>query len=267
MSVYINENIFSSLELNDVYFNCLFEKLSNTDKSIVEFHINEESKYNRDKHIFGYGSSFLNYAISYKNYIPFLYDMIRYELEDFVEKIENYTIFEDFKPFEVPVESWVQVILKSEKKGGETLNVELKRIPTESQNKDGKRNDLYGHINALENGEGGYIFIGIDESKKGLERIVGLEPYLRDSGKTLDKVKVEIIDKCFKYLHKFEYRIEANQYKGKSLIRIKVNSNQGKMSTFYPKNGDPCAFIKLNGKKKIMSPEEITKRAVIYQKL
>lgn len=267
MSVYINENISSSLELNVVSFNCLFEKLSNTDKSIVEFHINEESKYNREKHIFGYGSSFLNYAISYKNYIPFLYDMIRHELEEFVEKVENYNIFEDFTPFEVPVESWVQVILKTEKKGGETLNVELKRIPTESKNKDGKRNDLYGHINALENGEGGYIFIGVDESEKGLDRITGLELYMRNNSKTLDMIKREIIDKCIKYLHKFEYRIDANQYKGKSLIRIKVNSNQGKISTFYPQNGDPCAFIRLNGKKKLMSPEEIAKRAVIYQKL
>lgn len=267
MSVYLNENFSPSLELNDISFNCLFEKLSKTDKSIVEFHLNEESKYNSEKHIFGYGSSFLNYAISYKNYIPFLYDMIRYELEDFVEKIENYTIFEDFKPFEEPVESWVQVILKTEKKGGETLNVELKKIPTESKNKDGKRNDIYGHINALENGEGGYIFIGVDDSEKGLDRITGLEHYMHDNSKTLDMIKRETIDKCFKYLHKFEYRIDANQYKGKSLIRIKVNSNQGKISTFYPKNGDPCAFIRLNGKKKIMSPEEITKRAMIYQKL
>jgi len=267
MSVYINEKISPFLELNDVFFECFFEKLSNTDKNIVEFHINEEGKYNRDKHIYGYGSSFLNYAISYKNHIPFLYDMIRHELEEFVEKFENYTIFEDFKPFEAPVESWVQVILKTEKKGGETLNVELKQIPTESQNKNGKKNDLYSHINALENGEGGYIFIGVDESKKGLDRIIGLEPYMRDSGKTLDMVKREIIDKCFKYLHKFECRIDVNQYKGKSLIRIKVNSNQGKISTFYPQNGDPCAYIRLNGKKKLMSPEEIAKRAVIYQKL
>lgn len=266
MSIYIDE-LTSSFDLNDVYFNCFFEKLPNTDKSTVEFHLNEKVKYNEDKHIFGYGSGFLNYAISYKNQIPFLYDIIRYELEEIVEKVENYTIFEDFKPFEVPVESWVQVISKTEIKGGETLNIELKQIPTESQIKNGKKNDLYGHINALENGEGGYIFIGVDESKKGLDRIIGLEPYMRDSGKTLDIVKREIIDKCFKYLHKFECKIDANQYEGKSLIRIKVNSNQGKISTFYPQNGDPCAFIRLNGKKKLMSPEEIAKRAVIYQKL
>ena len=126
---------------------------------------------------------------------------------------------------------------------------------------------LYGHINALENGEGGYIFIGVDESEKDLDRITGLEHYMHDNGKTLDMIKREIIDKCFKYLHKFEYRIDANQYIGKSLIRIKVNSNQGKISTFYPQNGDQCAFIRLNGKKKLMSPEEIAKRAVIYQKL
>lgn len=38
--------------------------------------------------------------------------------------------------------------------------------------------------------------------------------------------------------------------KGKILIRIKVDSNQGKISTFYSQNVDPCAFIRLNGKKK-----------------
>lgn len=28
-------------------------------------------------------------------------------------------------------------------------------------------NDIYGQINAFENGKGGYIFLGADEKKKG----------------------------------------------------------------------------------------------------
>ena len=268
MSVYINEKTSSVLfGLKKIFFECFFEKLPENHKSNVEFHINEKGEFNKDKHIYGFGSSFLNYVISYKNPLPFLYDIIRHDLDEIIQKVENYTIFEDFKPFEAPIESWIQYILETEKKGGETLNIELKQIPTESQNRNGKGNDIYGHINAMENSEGGYIFIGVDELKKGIDRIIGLEPYFRDTGKNLDMVKREILDKCFKYLHKFEYRIEANQYKGKTLIRIKVHSNRGKISTFYPEKGDPCSFLRLNGKKILMTPEQIFERAVIYRKI
>ncbi|MFX1383134.1 MAG: helix-turn-helix domain-containing protein, partial [Promethearchaeota archaeon] len=266
MSIYINEK--SSPMFNgfvDVYFSVFFERLHKKEESTIEFHINEEVKYDKYKHIYGYETSFLNCIISYKNPLPFIYEILQYDLEDIIQKIENYTIFEDLKPFEEPVVSWIQMILKAEDRGGETLNIELKRIPKEAKNKDGKGNDLYGHINAMENSDGGYIFIGVDESKTGLDKIVGLEPFFRDSNLRLDDVKRIIIDKCFKYLHKYVYKVEANKYNGKTLIRIKVKSNKGKISTFFPKNGDPCAFFRLNGKKIKMTPEQIAERAVNYQ--
>ncbi len=67
------------------------------------------------------------------------------------------------------------------------------------------------------------------------------------------------------FLNRYIIKVEANKYNGKTLIRIKVNSNKGKISTFYPENGDPCAFFRLNGKKIIMTPEQIAKRASNYE--
>jgi len=66
-------------------------------------------------------------------------------------------------------------------------------------------------VNAMENTQGGYIFIGVDESKNGLDKIIGLEPYFQSSGKNLDKVKREINQKCFKYLHKVNFLISKRK--------------------------------------------------------
>jgi hypothetical protein len=267
MGVYIKKlnNPFLN-HSEDLIIECFFEKLEKANESCIEFYIDKNEVFDRNKHLFMYGTKFTNYAISYKNPLPFLYSIIRSELQIIIREIENYRIYEDLKPFKAPIESWIQTILRTEKKGGETINIELKRIPTESKNKDGKGNDLYGTINAMENSEGGYIFIGVDESKEGLDKIIGLEPYFCYSDKNLDMIKREIIDKCYKYLHKRDYLIEADQYRGKTLIRIRVKSNNGRISEFYPEQGDPCMFIRLNGKKEQMTPTEIRKRVLSYEK-
>ena len=47
-------------------------------------------------------------------------------------------------------------------------------------------------INAFENGKGEYIFLGADEKKKGISKIVGLNSYLSKKSITLDKLKRDI---------------------------------------------------------------------------
>ncbi len=244
--------------VKDSFFTCFFEKLTKGEENQVEFFYNTEEKWDTNKYIYGHGHRFSSLLHSYRNHLPYLYSFVEDELEEIISKIANYTIFEDFKPFESTIESWIQLILATEKKGGETANIELKIIPKESNNKDGSGNDLYGHINSFENGDGGYIFIGVDESKQGLDKIIGIEPFLRSTKKTIDQVKREIQEKSMKYLKKWPL-LEVNQYKGKTLIRIKIHSNKGNISNFYPENGDPCAFIRLNGKKEKMTPEQIFK--------
>lgn len=140
----------------------------------------------------------------------------------------------------------------------------MKRIPTESVNKDGSGNDIYSEINAFENGEGGYLFIGVDENEKGLEKIVGLKNYFHNNKKNLDMVKREILDKCLKYLGK-TYRIDADNFEGKTLIRIKISPNYGHVSWFRPEKGNPCAYIRENAKKRIMTPEEIEERLKVLR--
>jgi len=58
--------------------------------------------------------------------------------------------------------------------------------------KSNHRNDIYGQINAFENGKGGFIFLGADEKKKGISKIVGLNSYLSKKSITLDKLKRDI---------------------------------------------------------------------------
>jgi len=194
-----------------------------------------------------------------RNALPYTYRFIKEELYDILEKIQSDSIFDDIKPYIAHADSWIQTILAAEKRGSEDYNIELKRIPTESKKKDGSGNDIYSEINAFENSEGGYLFIGVDEKKNAIDKIVGLEGYFRDQKKNIDIVKREIIDKCFKYLGK-TYRIDSDTFEGKSLIRIKVSSNYGNVSWFKPESGNPCAFFRENGKKRIMRPEEIENR-------
>ena len=59
--------------------------------------------------------------------------------------------------------------------------------------------------------------------KKGISKIVGLNSYLSKKSITLDKLKRDIQIKCWNYLEK-DPRIEANEYQGKILLRIKILS-------------------------------------------
>ena len=203
-------------------------------------------------------NQFANPYNAQRNALPYTYQFIIEELYEIIEKFQSDSIFDEIKPYIAHAESWIQTILAAEKRGNEDYNIELKCIPTESKKKDGSGNDIYSEINAFENSEGGYLFIGVDERKKGLEKIVGLEGYFRDQHKNIDLVKREITDKCIKYLRR-SYRIDSDSFEGKTLIRIKVSSNYANLSWFEPENGNPCAFLRENGKKRIMKSHEIEK--------
>ena len=196
----------------------------------------------------------------YVNSLPYTYDFLKGELSDVIEYIKDDTIFDDIKPFHSSVKSWINQILKAETRGGEDYTIELKSIPTESELGNGSGNDLYGHINAFENWEGGYVFLGINENKRGKNKVIGLEDYLRDNHKTVDQLKREIRQKCWNYLKKDNYRIEIRQYKEKTLMRIRVPSNNGNLSFFYTKDGSRTAYSRRNGEKVRMDDGEIDKR-------
>lgn len=72
-------------------------------------------------------------------------------------------------------------------------------------------------------------------------------------------VKREITDKCLKYLSK-TYRIDADSYKGKTIIRIKVCSNYGNISWFTPEKGNPCVYIRETGQKRTLTNDEMVAR-------
>lgn len=194
------------------------------------------------------------------NALPITYDKIRKELDDIIEMFSEDSIFDEVKPFEPSVELWIKTILDTEEKGGEDYNIEFKSIPNETKKGDGSGNDIYGHINSFENAEGGYIFIGIDESKKDTAKIIGLEPYLKKTNKTLDQLKREIRQKCFNHLGKDNYRIDSRIYKGKSIIRIKIPSNFGDISWFKTSDGSLRVYLRKNGEKKLLTPREINER-------
>ncbi len=196
-----------------------------------------------------------------KNALPFTYDYIAEELDEILEKFRSDAIFDEIKPFHPRVVYWINKIIDAEKQGGETYNIELKTIPTENEKGDGSGQDIYGHINAMENAEGGYIYIGVDESIKGIDRIVGLNGYITYKKTTLDKIKLEIQDKCRKYLKK-DYPIEADEYLGKKIIQIKVRSNNGGINYFQTKQGWEIVYIRLNGKKVRMKSEELERRTI-----
>ena len=202
---------------------------------------------------------FYNPYIAQRNALPFTYRHIKEELDLILEKIQSDAIFDEIKPFISHIDSWVRMILEAEKRGNEDYYLELKLIPTESKKKNGSGNDIYSEINAFENKEGGYLFIGVDEDKKGFEKIVGLEGYFRDKKKNLDMVKREIDDKSIKYLGK-TFQIDADLFGGKTLIRIKVVPNYGNISWFKPEKGDKCAYIRDNGKKRKLEIDEIIGR-------
>ncbi len=269
----------------DVGFFCGIEKIPKGSKSHVELIENQKGQF-EEKYIsafstsFSYkllingyspfltnrtwGSSNFNFKdISQNNALPYTYAFIVEELDDILEKFRNDVVFDVVKPFLSQVENWIKAIKEVEKRGDEDYNIELKLVPTESSKEDGTGNDLYSTINAFENAEGGYIFLGVDEKKKSLEKIIGLNDYLLRNSKTLDQVKREIQEKCLKYLHK-TYRLDADEFEGKILIRIRVLSNNGNLSWFFPKKDNPCAYIRLNGKKLKMKTDEITKRLKRY---
>jgi len=258
----------------------IYERL-NEEKS-NEFKLIEEEigEYNREKHLYAvqYSSSdsFIQESTLRRNFItsdnvmtseiyglnaiPITYDEIRKELDDILEMFSEDSIFDEVKPFEPSVEQWIKTILDTEEKGGEDYNIEFKSIPSESTKGDGSGNDIYGHINSFENAEGGYIFIGIDESKNGIEKIIGLESYLRQTNKNLDQIKREIRQKCFNYLGKDNYRIDSRIFRGKSIIRIKIPSNYGNISWFTTSDGSLRVYIRKNGEKKQLTPHEIEER-------
>ena len=280
ISIFTKETIEPISNANNVWFTYTFEKLPKTSGNRVELFENQEIKYDPDRHLICRATNFLHIIsilhfgsllksfktgyfkyphVAKKNALLFIYTYIKDELDEILEKIQSDEIFDEIKPYISHVESWIQLILDAEKRGGEDYNIELKRIPTESANKDGSGNDIYSEINAFENTNGGYLFIGIDEKKSGLDKFVGLEGFFRDKEKNLDMVKREIADKCIKYLKKM-YRIDADSYKGKTIIRIKVSSNHGNISWFTPEKGNPCVYIRENGKKRALEPYEIEAR-------
>lgn len=282
ISIYTKKIVETFSNVEDIKFTYTYEKLSKDSDNQVELIENQEIVYDPDKHLICRSTLFSGLlTISYfggfhirrsfetdrfkdpyiaeKNALPYTYRFIKEELDEILEKVQSDTIFDEIKPYVPHVESWIQIILDAEKRGDESYYIELKRIPTESPNRDGTGNDIYSEINAFENTDGGDLFIGVDENKKGLEKIVGLEGYFRDHNKNLDIVKREITDKCIKYLGK-TYRIDSDTFEGKTLIRIRISSNYGYVSWFTPEKGIPRAYIRENGKKRIMKPWEIEKR-------
>lgn len=278
---YQNDN-----KLEDFKTLFIYERLNEGEDNQFELIENEIGEYDPEKHLYAvqYFSSdlFIRESIIHRSYctsdnvltseiyglnaIPFTYQVIRKELDDILARFREDSIFDEVKPFEIFVEQWIKTILDTEEKGGEDYNIELKSAPAESKKGDGTGNDIYGQINAFENAEGGYIFIGVDESKKGIEKIIGLEPYLRDKNKNLDQLKREIRQKCFNYLGKDNYRIDSRIYKGKSIIRIRVPSNHGDISWFKTSDGSLKVYTRRNGEKKQLTPHEIDDRKEKYLK-
>lgn len=282
ITLYTEKSLDSLSNLEDVSFDYIFEKLPKDSKNHVELKENQSFS-NKNGEYIRHGSTmfssllhiylfsgfyfrmsfvspgFQNPNIAQRNALPFSYRHIKEELDLILEKIQSDAIFDEIKPFISHIDSWVKMILETEKRGNEDYYLELKLIPTESKKKDGSGNDIYSEINAFENGEGGYLFIGVDEGKKGLEKIVGLEGYFRDKKKNLDMVKREIDDRCIKYLNK-TYHIDADVFEGKTIIRIKVVPNYGNISWFKPEKGDKCAYIRENGKKRKLEINEIIGR-------
>jgi len=280
ISIYIRETTEPLSNVNPVSFTYTIEKLDKKFDNQVKLFKNQDIKYDPDKHISFISTMFSSFLIishlgiftrtfspthfvnpynSQRNALPFTYVKIREELDEILEKIQFGNIFDEIKPYISDVESWIQMIIDAEERGNEDYYIELKSIPTESPNKDGSGNDIYSEINAFENAEGGYLFIGVDEKKKGVEKIVGLESYFRDHNKNLDMVKREIIDKCIKYLRK-TYRIDSGIYNGKTIIRIKVSSNFGSINWFKPEKGNECAYLRDNGKIIVMKSSDIERR-------
>lgn len=287
ITIYIEKTLGSWLNPEDLGFQYTFKKLLKDSCNQVELKEIQELNNDHNEYIrhrstlfstlliihdfrgFNLSNIFAPTEFHYRylaerNALPFTYRFIKEELDDIIEKIQTDTIFDEINPFVSHADSWIQRILEVEKRGNEDDYIELKLTPTESSKKDGSGNDIYSEINAFENGKGGYLFIGVNESKRGLEKIVGLESYFRDNKKNLDMVKREIIDKCIKYLGR-THHIDADEYEGKTLIRIKIQSNYGQISYFKPENGRECAFIRENGKKRIMKSYEIAKRYVRNQ--
>ena len=264
----------------------IYERLNEGEDNQFELIENEIGEYDPEKHLYAvqyfYSDSFIRESIIDRSYctsdnvltteiyglnaIPFTYQVIRKELDDILAMFREDSIFDEVKPFEIFVEQWIKTILDTEEKGGEDYTIEFKSIPAESKKGDGAGNDIYGHINAFENAEGGYIFIGVDESKKGIEKIIGLEPYLIDSNKNLDQLKREIRQKCLNYLGKDNYRIDSRIYKGKSIIRIRVPSNHGNISWFKTSDKSLKVYTRRNGEKKQLTPYEIDDRKEKYLK-
>ncbi|MFW9973202.1 MAG: helix-turn-helix domain-containing protein [Candidatus Odinarchaeota archaeon] len=278
ITVYTNkyQNMYHQEDISSLF---IYEKLIGGDENQFLLIENEEENYDskclfRTK-IFSW-DSFLKMSALYRYYstpnnvltseiyglnaLSFTYNIIRGELDEIVEKFREDSIFDEIKPFEVSVENWIKMILDTEERAGEDYNVEFKLEPTESRKGDGSGNDIYGHINAFENAKGGYIFIGVDESKSGVDKIIGLEPYLTSKNKNLDQLKREIRQKCFNYLGKDYYRIESRIYRGKSILRIKIPSNYGSTSWFHTSDGSLRAYIRRNGEKRQLSLQEIDQR-------
>ncbi|TFG27490.1 MAG: ATP-binding protein [Promethearchaeota archaeon] len=245
----------------DIVFSCYYEKLPDNIENQITFNENQKEEFDDQKYILMHGMFISDYLLKeYVNSLPYTYDFLEDELSDVIEHIKNDTIFDDIKPFHSSIEAWINQIIEAEARGGEDYTIELKSIPTESALRNGSGNDLYGHINAFENWEGGYIFLGINENLKGIDKIVGIESYLRDNNKTIDQLKREIRQKCWNYLKKDNYRIEIRQYKEKTLIRIRIPSNNGSLSFFYTKDGSRIAYTRRNGEKVKMDDNEIDKR-------
>lgn len=284
ITLYTEKILNSISNTEDVKVTYTFEKLPKDSNNQVELKENQAFYYDPDKYLTAISTSFsalliihifpgfyfrstfsspefTNPYIAQRNALPFTYRHLKEELDDILEKIQSDAIFNEIKPFISHAESWVQIVLEAEKRGNEDYYIELKQIPTESAKKDGSGNDIYSEINAFENGEGGYLFIGVDENKSGLAKVVGLEGYFRDNNKNLDMVKREITDKCIKYLGK-TYNIDADVYEGKTLIRIRVQSNYGSINYFKPEAGNECAYIRDNGKKRVMKTREIVERLI-----
>ncbi len=270
----------NSFGREDLWYFCSFEKLMEGLQSQVELFENEFGEYDERTHFRAFEKPFsgllhLNHVpisgnrfgssnftfrdLSQKNSLPYIFTIIAEELDEIIEKFNDDSIFDEIKPYQNPVENWIKMILDAEKKGNEDDFIELKREPTESSSGDGSGNDIYGQINAFENGKGGHIFLGADEKKNGISKIVGLNSYLSNKSMTLDKLKRDIQIKCWNYLKK-DPRIEANEYQGKILIRIKIVSNNGRISWFHTKEGYDIAYIRLDGKKRKLSGREISER-------
>lgn len=267
----------------DLRFICEFNKEKGLDQNNLKFfeNIEFEFQHNNNKHLFVETHFSWNYfyrdliifshevegythtsKIKGLNVLPLIYGYIQRELSEILDAFQDDSIFDEIRPYDTSIENWVQMIIDSEKRGNEDYHIEFKSEPTESANGDGTGNDIYGHINAFENHEGGYLFIGIDESKSGRKKIIGIDTYLNAKNKNLDQLIREIRQKSYNYLGNDYYRIESRQYEDKNLIRIKIPSNNGGLNWFTcrDKNMPPRAYIRKNREKRLLSTKEIEER-------